>query len=105
RCAAVLLDAGKDLLGEPGETVLVDGTTHVRWRFGGGVGGEGRVLLIGHLDTVWPLGTLARWPFTVSAADDRATGPGAFDMKAGLVQLLFALATLDTLDGVTVLVT
>ncbi|MDQ1425775.1 MAG: glutamate carboxypeptidase [Acidimicrobiaceae bacterium] len=106
RCAGVLLDAGKDLLGEPGETVVVDGTTHVRWRFGSGSGSGGYgVLLVGHLDTVWPTGTLARWPFAASADDDRATGPGAFDMKAGLVQLLFALATLDSLDGLTVLVT
>ena len=56
-----------------------------------------------HVDTVWPLGTLARWPFAV--AEDRATGPGAFDMKAGLVQGLHALSLLPDLTGVRVLVT
>jgi glutamate carboxypeptidase len=61
------------------------------------------VVLIGHYDTVWPLGTLARWPFTVS--DGRATGPGAFDMKGGIVQLVYGLATLESLDGVSVLLT
>src|SRR5205807_3790632 len=99
RCAAAVLDAGKERLGEAGETVVVDGTTHVRWRFGAG----DRVLLLGHYDTVWPLGTLARWPFSVDG--DRATGPGAFDMKGGIVQLFHGLAGLDSLDGVTVLIT
>jgi glutamate carboxypeptidase len=61
------------------------------------------VLLVGHLDTVWPLGTTARRPFRVG--DGRASGPGVFDMKAGVVQLLFALASLDSLDGVTMILT
>jgi glutamate carboxypeptidase len=50
------------------------------------------VVLLAHLDTVWPAGTVDRWPFSVS--EGRATGPGAFDMKAGIVQALFALADL-----------
>jgi glutamate carboxypeptidase len=50
------------------------------------------VLLLAHLDTVWPAGTITRSPFRVS--DGRAYGPGVFDMKAGLVQALFALAAL-----------
>jgi len=61
------------------------------------------VVLIGHFDTVWPLGTLARWPFTIDG--DRATGPGVVDMKAGLVILFHALALLrgdGGLDGVAV---
>jgi glutamate carboxypeptidase len=52
--------------------------------------GEGRPLLvIGHADTVWPLGTLASMPFRV--ANGLAFGPGAFDMKGGLVVLVEAL--------------
>ena len=77
----------------------VDGRAHLRWRFGA----IGRVLLVGHLDTVWPLGTLARWPFRED--DGVVTGPGCFDMKAGVVQALHALATVDDLDGVEVLLT
>ncbi|MFQ5679084.1 MAG: M20 family metallopeptidase [Gemmatimonadota bacterium] len=46
-------------------------------------------LLLGHCDTVWPRGTLATMP--VERDGDRLRGPGAFDMKGGLVQLLFAL--------------
>ena len=72
---------------------------HARWRFGT----TGRVLLVGHLDTVWPFGTLAARPFRVD--DGVATGPGCFDMKAGVVQALHALSTLDDLDGVEVLLT
>jgi len=52
---------------------------------------------------VWPMGTLARWPF--GRDGDRITGPGVFDMKVGLVQLFAALQTLDDLDGIAVLVT
>ena len=47
------------------------------------------VLLSGHADTVWPAGTLAQMPFRVE--DDCAFGPGAYDMKAGLVVMLEAI--------------
>lgn len=80
------------------DIVDVDGRVHVR-----AGSASPRVVLLGHLDTVWPLGTLARWPFSVDG--DRATGPGVFDMKAGLVQLVAALDQLDDVDGITVLVT
>ncbi|MBK5117046.1 MAG: M20/M25/M40 family metallo-hydrolase, partial [Thermoleophilia bacterium] len=46
-------------------------------------------LLLGHFDTVWPLGTLDSMPAKIE--DGRLHGPGAYDMKAGLVQGLFAL--------------
>ena len=75
-----------------------EGRVHLRWTFG-----TPRVLLLGHLDTVWPNGTLARWPFEV--LDGKATGPGAFDMKAGVVQGLYALRSLDSLDGICILLT
>ena len=101
-CRAVVnaaADLGARLLGERPEVVEVEGRAHLRWRFGG----AGRVLLVGHLDTVWPLGTLARKPFRVEG--DVATGPGCFDMKGGVVQALHALSTLDDLDGVELLLT
>ncbi|MFJ9640117.1 M20 family metallopeptidase [Streptomyces sp. NPDC101178] len=86
-----------------GQAVLIvnEGGTHVHWAGGG----EPRVLVLGHHDTVFPLGTLARRPFTV--ADGRATGPGVFDMLGGLVQAVHGLATLDERDrsGVEILVT
>jgi len=51
-----------------------------------------QVLVLGHMDTVYELGTLARMPFRLSKG--RAYGPGAFDMKGGLVIALFAVDAL-----------
>ncbi|HWL41360.1 MAG TPA: M20 family metallopeptidase [Ilumatobacter sp.] len=74
--------------------VLVDGPDgpHVHWSGGGAPG----VLLLGHHDTVFPLGTLAARPFAVTAENEarRAIGPGVFDMKAGIVQAIHAVAGL-----------
>lgn len=54
------------------------------------------VLLLGHYDTVWPKGTLTTRPFTVH--NGRATGPGCYDMKAGLVTGVWALRALAAHD-------
>ena len=64
-----------------------------------------RVLLLGHLDTVWPVGTLERIPWAVD--DDRMRGPGVFDMKTGVVQAMGAIALLglDDSSGVGLLLT
>ncbi len=58
--------------------------------------GRARQLLLGHLDTVWPLGTLATMP--VELRDGSLFGPGVFDMKGGLVQMLFALRAMNELE-------
>ncbi|HET7035712.1 MAG TPA: M20 family metallopeptidase [Thermomicrobiaceae bacterium] len=52
-------------------------------------GAERPVLVLTHIDTVWPLGTLARKPFTVEGRVAR--GPGVFDMKASVAMMLEAL--------------
>jgi glutamate carboxypeptidase len=98
-CADRVTALGARLLDGKAERVAAGERTHLLWRFGPDV----RVLVIGHYDTVWPTGTLARWPFTVDG--DRATGPGAFDMKAGIVQGMHAMATLPSLDGIAILLT
>lgn len=54
--------------------------------------GPAPVVLLCHYDTVWPAGTLAGWPATVTG--DRASGPGIFDMKTGLVQAVWAVRAL-----------
>jgi glutamate carboxypeptidase len=54
---------------------------------------EGQLLVLGHYDTVYSTGTLRKMPFRVSAG--KAYGPGTFDMKAGIVQALFALQALQ----------
>lgn len=55
-------------------------------------GGRGNVVILGHLDTVWPEGTVAEWPFSMTG--DIATGPGVGDMKGGLVMALYAVMAL-----------
>jgi glutamate carboxypeptidase len=72
------------------------------WRWGPD---QPRVLLLGHLDTVWPIGSLAQLPFTSDGS--RITGPGCFDMKAGVVQgwAAIALLGLTEADGVGMLLT
>jgi len=84
--AALLCDA---LLPGPARIEEHQGRSVLRW------GPDApRVLLLGHLDTVWPVGTLAEIPFsaTPEAAGTVLRGPGVFDMKAGAVQALHALA-------------
>ena len=53
-------------------------------------------LLIGHYDTVWPIGTVAHRPFTIDG--NIVSGPGVFDMKGGLAQMIFALKAIEALD-------
>lgn len=55
-----------------------------------------RQLLLGHCDTVWPTGTISKMPFNVDG--NIAKGPGVYDMKGGLVQLIFALRALNALN-------
>lgn len=52
-------------------------------------------LMLGHCDTVWPVGTLKDMPLELS--EDILRGPGVYDMKAGIVQMLYALRALRTL--------
>jgi glutamate carboxypeptidase len=86
------------LCSEP-ELVAGPAGPHLHWRGGG----DPTVLVVGHHDTVFPLGTLALRPFTV--ADGRATGPGVFDMKGGIVTAIHAVASLADRGGVELLVT
>jgi glutamate carboxypeptidase len=80
---------------------LVDGPVgpHVHWSGGG----RPTVLILGHHDTVFPLGTLAERPF--AHADGKLLGPGVFDMKSGIVQAIHAIAELDDASGVEMLFT
>jgi glutamate carboxypeptidase len=61
-------------------------------RFGPKKSSQKPILLLGHLDTVWPLGTLKGMPFRV--ADRRVWGPGVLDMKAGVAMAFTAIAIL-----------
>ncbi len=110
RSADVVADVVGARLAEVGlpaipDRIVLVGRTHLRWRFGGG----GRVVLLTHHDTVWPIGTLARLP--IRSVDGVLRGPGCFDMKVGLAQAVHAIAALAqvggpaAVDGVTLLVT
>jgi glutamate carboxypeptidase len=89
RCGAtlsrMLRDAGADVERIPQR----ERGDHLRAR----VSGAGRpVMLLGHFDTVWPVGTLERMP--LRREGDRLHGPGTFDMKAGIAMALTAIAAL-----------
>jgi glutamate carboxypeptidase len=57
---------------------------------------QGQVLVLGHSDTVYPVGTLAKMPFREK--DARLWGPGVFDMKGGIAFFVFAMRALRELD-------
>jgi glutamate carboxypeptidase len=97
RSAEALAAMIERMLGRPATLIDSPAGPHVHWSGGG----EPKVLLLGHHDTVFPLGSLAERPFTV--ADGHVTGPGVFDMLAGIVQALHGLAALDDLSGVELL--
>jgi glutamate carboxypeptidase len=96
RSAEVVARLGTRLLGTAPER---PGQGHLRWQFGG----PSRVLLLGHHDTVWPLGSLPRRPWSVAGGVLR--GPGCFDMKAGLVLAMHAIAAQPRRSGITLLIT
>lgn len=53
------------------------------------------LLVLTHIDTVWPVGTIQKMPFYI--AGDKICGPGALDMKAGIVSTVFALKAINNL--------
>ncbi|WNS75780.1 M20 family metallopeptidase [Bacillus sp. DTU_2020_1000418_1_SI_GHA_SEK_038] len=67
---------------------------HLRGEWGEGE--DGQILLLAHMDTVWPKDILQTLPFRIEG--DKAYGPGAFDMKGGIVQGIFALHALKELN-------
>lgn len=97
-CADVLAALGTDLLGQPPTREESDGAPVLR--FGPA---PAAIVMLGHLDTVHPVGTAQRIPF--GCLEGRLVGPGVFDMKSGLVQGLYALSVLPPDTSVCLLVT
>lgn len=99
-----VIDVAAEVAGEwtraPGRALTHGGRPVLQWG-----PTQPKVLLLGHLDTVWPLGTIERLPW--SDDGERLRGPGVFDMKAGVVQGLAALHLLGLGpdDGVGMLLT
>ena len=77
------------------EVGLPDGPRHVYARPALRQRDSRNQLVVGHYDTVWPVGTTNDRPFTVDGNIIR--GPGVFDMKGGLVQLILAIKTMQEL--------
>jgi glutamate carboxypeptidase len=93
RCVTVLEDWIKASGGQSKRSKQRSAGDLLVGRFGPARSKVKPLLLLGHLDTVWPLGTLQKMPFRVSAG--RAWGPGVLDMKAGVVMALSAVRVLQ----------
>ncbi|MEV8510040.1 M20 family metallopeptidase [Actinoplanes sp. NPDC051475] len=100
RSTEVVAALGERRLGATPERVVVADRVHLRWRFGAG---PRRVLLLGHHDTVWPLGSLGSHPYGI--VEGVLRGPGCVDMKAGLALAMHAIAGLADRAGTTLLIT
>jgi glutamate carboxypeptidase len=77
------------------ETGVPDQPRHVFARPAERVRGKPSQLIVGHFDTVWPVGTLGERPFAIDG--NVIHGPGSFDMKGGIAQLIVALRTIRDL--------
>lgn len=85
-------------LGSAGKVITVDGRDHLWW------GAEKpKVLVLGHIDTVWPIGTINEIPFAING--DVLTGPGCVDMKSGVVQGIHALINVTSTEVAYLLTT
>lgn len=90
--SGALMDVGY-IAREPG---AVRGVRHVFARPVERPRDRGNQLVVGHFDTVWPIGTIEKRPFTVNGNTLR--GPGVFDMKGGLAQIVLALTAIRELQ-------
>jgi glutamate carboxypeptidase len=89
RCGAELARRLADLGGRVQTIAATMAGDHVRAEFGSG---QRQVLLLGHFDTVWPVGQLQRMPWT--RVNDELRGPGVLDMKAGISIAMLATRAL-----------
>ena len=89
--SSALMDVGY-IVREPGVTA---GVRHVFARPVERRRDRGIQMVVGHFDTVWPIGTIEKRPFTVNGNTLR--GPGVFDMKGGLAQIVLSLAAIREL--------
>ena len=98
RAAARVADWAKSLSGRAKLHKQREFGNVLELRFGPARTRRKPILLLGHLDTVWPMGTLARMPWREQAAAKgepaRLSGPGVLDMKAGVVMALTAIRVL-----------
>lgn len=97
--ARVLAEIITEVTGKAPTIISTDRGPHVHWK-----GSEQtNVLLVGHHDTVFPFGEVAKRPF--SRHGDIARGPGIFDMKAGIIQAIHALSAIPDSYHIEMLIT
>jgi glutamate carboxypeptidase len=99
RSAQFLAELMERVLGSRPTLVESPEGPHVHWKGSS----DTRVLVVGHHDTVFPKGTVARRSF--SRDGDVARGPGIFDMKAGIVQAIYGLGEIEESAHVEILIT
>ncbi|MFM7047881.1 MAG: M20/M25/M40 family metallo-hydrolase, partial [Actinomycetota bacterium] len=99
RSAHFLADLMTRVLGKPPTIIESDRGPHVHWMGSN----DTKVLIVGHHDTVFPRGTVASRPF--SREGDIGRGPGIFDMKAGIVQAIYGIASVKEWYHTEILIT
>jgi glutamate carboxypeptidase len=99
RSAHFLANLMTRVLGKPPTIIDTDRGPHVHWKGSD----DTKVLIVGHHDTVFPLGTVARRPF--AREGDIGRGPGIFDMKAGIVQAVYGVAAVKEWYHTEILIT
>jgi len=99
RSAHFLANLMTRVLGKPPTIIDSDRGPHVHWKGSD----DTKVLIVGHHDTVFPLGTVARRPF--AREGDIGRGPGIFDMKAGIVQAIYGVAAVKEWYHTEILIT
>jgi glutamate carboxypeptidase len=101
RCGAELMRRLEALGGRVSRLAGAERGDHLRAEFDRGSpspgDGDRQILLLGHFDTVWPVGQLARMP--VDVKNGRLHGPGVFDMKAGIAIAMLATRALRERAG------
>jgi glutamate carboxypeptidase len=99
RSATFIAEMMTRVLGKAPAIVDSERGPHVHWKGSN----DTKVLVVGHHDTVFPLGTVARRPF--SREGDIGRGPGIFDMKAGIVQAIYGVAAVKEWYHTEILIT
>ena len=98
RSAEFLATVMTHVLGKPPEIIPGEKGPHVHWKGSDST----KVLFVGHHDTVFPKGTVAKRGFSVDG--DIARGPGIFDMKAGIIQAIYGLSEIRECEQVEILI-
>jgi glutamate carboxypeptidase len=88
-----------EVLGKAPEIIASDKGPHVHWKGSD----DTKVLIVGHHDTVFQKGTVAKRGFSVDG--DIARGPGIFDMKAGIIQAIYGLSEIREACHAEILIT